>query len=412
MKERVEDLVGRRARMMWVSTFHSPASGSCARRSSGSATGKTFSIYDAADQKRLMTLVASDLDLDPKRFPARALLHWVSNHKNELRDRGGRGREARNKLEETYAAAYALYQRRLRDANALDFDDLIMLTVHLFQALPDVRETYRRRFRHVLVDEYQDTNHAQYALIHQLCAADLEDRAATTPWRADASRAELMVVGDADQSIYAFRGANIRNILDFEDDFPDARTILLEQNYRSTQTILTAANAVISRNEGRKDKRLWSDAGDGERIVGYVADDERDEAQFVADEIDTLRRRRVRGRRTSRCSTAPTRRPVCSRRCSSAPASPTASSVGSGSTSAARSATRWPTCGCSPTRRRGLAAPDHQRAQARHRRPRDRLHPGPRRAGAAHLLGGVAPRRRGARPRHPVADRRCAGSWR
>ena len=174
--------------------------------------------------------------------------------------------------DETYAQCYAEYQRRLRAANAMDFDDLIMNTVHLFQAWPDVRETYRRRFRHVLVDEYQDTNHAQYQLIKELTD----------------EQSDLLVVGDSDQSIYAFRGASIRNILEFEDDFPNATTILLEQNYRSTQTILSAANAVISRNAGRKDKKLWSAEGDGEKIVGYVGDDERDEAQFIADEIDRL----------------------------------------------------------------------------------------------------------------------------
>ncbi|GAB3251576.1 DNA helicase PcrA [Nocardioides dilutus] len=289
MKERVEQLVGRRARLMWVSTFHSACVRILRKEIERLGYGKSFSIYDAADQKRLMALVASDLDLDAKKFPAGALLHWVSNHKNELRDEQDAADEARTKLDETYAQAYALYQSRLRAANALDFDDLIMLTVHLFAEHPDVLETYRRRFRHVLVDEYQDTNHAQYALIHQLCAADLEDRdGGLDDAGPRAEPAELMVVGDADQSIYAFRGASIRNILDFEDDFPDARTILLEQNYRSTQTILTAANAVISRNEGRKDKTLWSDAGDGERIVGYVADDEHDEARFVAGEITTL----------------------------------------------------------------------------------------------------------------------------
>src|SRR6185295_1388930 len=192
-----------------------------------------------------------------------------------------------------YAAAYELYQRRLRDANALDFDDLIMTTVHLFQAFPEVREVYRRRFRHVLVDEYQDTNHAQYTLVRELCAHDV-GRPSADPDAPDVEGvepSELMVVGDADQSIYAFRGANIRNILQFEEDFPDARTILLEQNYRSTQTILSAANAVISRNKGRKAKNLWSEAGDGEQLVGYVADDEHDEARFVADEIATLGRR-------------------------------------------------------------------------------------------------------------------------
>ncbi|HEY9354398.1 MAG TPA: 3'-5' exonuclease, partial [Nocardioides sp.] len=200
-------------------------------------------------------------------------------------------KDARNHLEQTYVAAYKEYQKRLRQANALDFDDLIMSTVELFRAYPEVREVYRRRFRHVLVDEYQDTNHAQYALVHELCADRMDDTALTDTYAEDTPRAEpaeLMVVGDADQSIYAFRGANIRNILDFEQDFPNATTILLEQNYRSTQTILTAANAVIKNNKGRKEKALWSDAGNGDRIVGYVADDERDEARFVSDEIDKL----------------------------------------------------------------------------------------------------------------------------
>ena len=286
MKERVEDLVGKRARIMWVSTFHSACVRILRKEIERLGYKSSFSIYDAADQKRLMTLVVKDLDLDPKKYQPGPLLHWVSNHKNELRDAEEATKDARNKLEEQYAAAYTLYQRRLSEANALDFDDLIMLTVHLFQAFPDVREVYRRRFRHVLVDEYQDTNHAQYALIHQLCAAQLEETEHSGGERVEP--AELMVVGDADQSIYAFRGANIRNILDFEQDFPNATSILLEQNYRSTQTILSAANAVIGHNKGRKEKRLWSEAGDGERIVGYVADDEHDEARFVSEEIDQL----------------------------------------------------------------------------------------------------------------------------
>ncbi len=280
MRERVEELVGRRARIMWVSTFHS----SCVRilRKEIDKFGykSSFSIYDAADSKRLMTLVCRDLDLDPKRYQPRAVLNWVSNAKNELVDEEQAAKDAKNHLEETYAEAYKIYQRRLREANALDFDDLIMTTVHLFQAFPEVRETYRRRFRHVLVDEYQDTNHAQYALIRELCGHVNVD--------GGVEPSELMVVGDADQSIYAFRGANIRNILQFEEDFPNARSILLEQNYRSTQTILTAANSVISRNQGRKPKNLWSDAGDGDAIVGYVADDEHDEARFVSEEIDNL----------------------------------------------------------------------------------------------------------------------------
>ncbi|GAA1539330.1 DNA helicase PcrA [Nocardioides humi] len=294
MKERVAELVGNRARIMWVSTFHS----ACVRilRKEVEHLGyerlrSNFSIYDTQDQKRLIQLVCSDLELDPRRYQPGPVLHWISNQKNELREPDEVAAEARNTSDETYAAAYSAYQRRLREANAMDFDDLIMETVRLFQLKPDVRETYRRRFRHILVDEYQDTNHAQYALIHQLCGQDLEEHDPTTLDGLPADRvppAELMVVGDADQSIYAFRGADIRNILDFEKDFPDARTILLEQNYRSTQTVLSAANAVIERNESRKPKRLWSDAGDGEKIVGYVADDEHDEARFVSGEIDKL----------------------------------------------------------------------------------------------------------------------------
>ena len=289
MKERVEHLVGRRARIMWVSTFHS----SCVRilRKEIDRVGlkSNFSIYDAADSKRLMTLVLRDLELDPKKYQPNAVLHWVSDHKNELRDPEEAAKDAKNGFEEAYASAYTRYQRRLRDANALDFDDLIMTTVHLLQAFPDVRENYRRRFRHVLVDEYQDTNHAQYSLIQQLCGRPFEEgRALEESGPEHVEPSELMVVGDADQSIYAFRGADIRNIMDFEQDFPDATTILLEQNYRSTQTILNAANSVIGNNRSRKPKRLWSDAGDGERIVGYVADDEHDEARFVSEEIDRL----------------------------------------------------------------------------------------------------------------------------
>ncbi len=300
MRERVTDLVGNRARIMWVSTFHS----ACVRilrkeitqfnapsETYGGGLGfkSTFTIYDAADSKRLMTLVCRDLDLDVKRFQPRAILNWVSNAKNELQDFEEAAADAKNVQEETYAAAYKLYQERLRQANALDFDDLLMMTVVLFRTFPEVRESWRRRFRHVLVDEYQDTNHAQYALIHELCGDSLEDPLTTGSSGGErVAPAELMVVGDADQSIYAFRGANIRNIMDFEQDFPNAATVLLEQNYRSTQTILTAANNVIGHNEGRKPKRLWSDAGDGAKIVGYVGDDERDEARFVAEEIDRL----------------------------------------------------------------------------------------------------------------------------
>ncbi|MGI8615146.1 MAG: DNA helicase PcrA [Nocardioidaceae bacterium] len=280
MRERVVDLVGGRARIMWVSTFHSACVRILRKEISRFGYSSSFSIYDATDSRRLVTLVCRELDMDPKRHNPRAVLAWISNHKNELRDHEEVARSAASGLEESYASAYSLYQRRLREANAVDFDDLIMLTVHLLRAFPDVRETYRRRFRHVLVDEYQDTNHAQYALVRELCSP----AAGST----EVPPAELMVVGDSDQSIYAFRGANIRNILEFEQDFPDASTILLEQNYRSTQTILNAANAVISRNPHRRAKNLWSDAGDGPKIVGYVADDEHAEAQFVAEEVDRL----------------------------------------------------------------------------------------------------------------------------
>ncbi|WP_328996786.1 DNA helicase PcrA [Kribbella sp. NBC_01245] len=284
MRERVTELVGGRAKMMWVSTFHSSCVRILRRDIKRFGISSTFSIYDDTDSKRLMTLVCRDLDLDVKRYAPRAVLNWISTQKNELIDYEAAAAKASNHLEETYAECYKTYQERLAQANALDFDDLLMTTVNLFQAFPEVREYYRRRFRHVLVDEYQDTNHAQYTLIRELCA-DFEPGANDGPM---APPAELMVVGDADQSIYAFRGATIRNILAFEEDFTNAETILLEQNYRSTQNILTAANAVISRNEGRKAKNLWSDSGPGEQIAVYVADNEHDEAQFVADEIDRL----------------------------------------------------------------------------------------------------------------------------
>ncbi|WPB92602.1 DNA helicase PcrA [Streptomyces malaysiensis] len=278
MKERVEELVGPRANAMWVSTFHSACVRILRRESKKLGFTSSFSIYDAADSKRLMSLVCRDLDLDPKRFPPKSFSAKISNLKNELIDEETFAGQAADGFEKTLAEAYVMYQARLREANALDFDDIIMTTVNLLQAFPDVAEHYRRRFRHVLVDEYQDTNHAQYTLVRELVGTGTDE---TPP-------AELCVVGDADQSIYAFRGATIRNILQFEEDYPSARTILLEQNYRSTQTILSAANAVIERNENRRPKNLWTDAGAGTEITGYVADTEHDEAQFVADEIDRL----------------------------------------------------------------------------------------------------------------------------
>src|SRR5262245_4090112 len=274
----VTRLVGGRARIMWVSTFHSACVRILRAEYEHAGLKSTFSIYDADDSRRLMQLVARELDLDPKRYPARMLAAEVSNLKNELVDPEQAAAGASGAHQRTIAEAYQLYQRRLRESQALDFDDLIMATVHLLRSHPDVAEHYRRRFRHVLVDEYQDTNHAQYALVKELVG----------PGTDDLPPGELCVVGDADQSIYAFRGATIRNILEFERDFPDARTILLEQNYRSTQTILDAANAVISRNSDRKPKRLWSDQGTGELLTAYVADTEHSEADWVAREIDRL----------------------------------------------------------------------------------------------------------------------------
>ena len=267
---------------MWVMTFHSACVRVLRRESKRLGMTSSFSIYDAADSRRLMSLVCRDLDLDPKRFPPKAFSAKVSNLKNELIDpEDFAGQATADGFEKTLAEAYAMYQSRLREANALDFDDIIMTTVHLLQAFPDVAEHYRRRFRHVMVDEYQDTNHAQYTLIRELVGQPGEDPGAVPP-------AELCVVGDADQSIYAFRGATIRNILQFEEDYPQAGTLLLEQNYRSTQTILSAANAVIERNESRRPKKLWTDSGEGAKVIGYVADTEHDEAQFVAEEIDRL----------------------------------------------------------------------------------------------------------------------------
>ena len=285
MRERVEQLVGPSAQRMWVSTFHSACVRILRREAATLGLRTSFSIYDQADSQRLLTLVARELELDPKKYPAKALGHKISALKDELVDpdafaaSNGGGRA--DDFDTVLAQVYTRYQQRLQQANALDFDDLIMRTVHLLQAFPQVAEHYRRRFRHILVDEYQDTNHAQYVLVRELAGVGASDDDGV-------GRGELTVVGDADQSIYAFRGASIRNIMEFEADYPDATTILLEQNYRSTQNILEAANAVISRNHDRKPKRLWTASGAGPKIIGYVADDEHQEARFVAEEIDRL----------------------------------------------------------------------------------------------------------------------------
>ena len=279
MRDRVIDLVGPTATRMWVATFHS----ACVRILREQAhllpgLNTNFTIYDADDSKRLLGMIAKDLQINAQKFPPRLLAAAISALKTELTDPDAASDEAaatRNPFDRTIAEVYTEYQRRLRAANALDFDDLIGETVRVFTTHPEIAAYYRKRFRHVLIDEYQDTNHAQYVLISTLVG--------TGP---DAS--ELSVVGDSDQSIYAFRGATIRNIEEFERDYPQARTILLEQNYRSTQNILSAANAVISHNHGRREKKLWTDHGAGAKITGYVADNEHDEARFIATEIDAL----------------------------------------------------------------------------------------------------------------------------
>ncbi|MEZ2122468.1 UvrD-helicase domain-containing protein [Corynebacterium sp. CCM 9203] len=286
MRERVRALVGPSAERMWVSTFHS----TCVRILRQQAAlvdglNTNFSIYDSDDSRRLLGMIAKDMSLDAKKFAPRALANAISSLKNELVDPADAAAEASQSADRfgmTVAEVYAEYQARLRRSNAVDFDDLIGEVVGLLASHPEVAEYYRRRFRHVLIDEYQDTNHAQYRLVSELVGrVEAEGPHSVPP-------SELCVVGDADQSIYAFRGATIRNIEEFERDYPEARTILLEQNYRSTQTILSAANAVIARNAGRREKKLWTALGEGEPIVGYVADNEHDEARFIASEIDAL----------------------------------------------------------------------------------------------------------------------------
>ena len=278
MRERVQALVGPRGKSIWVSTFHS----ACVRilRQEAVAAGykPNFTIYDQSDSQRLVALIGKDLNLDPKRYAPRQIHAMISNAKNELMGPADYANQTTNHFEEVVAETYAIYQKKLHEGNVFDFDDLIMKTVELLQRHPEVKARYRSRFRHVLVDEYQDTNHAQYVLVRELVGTQSDGF----------PLAELCVVGDADQSIYAFRGATIRNILQFEEDYPSARTILLEQNYRSTQNILSAANAVITNNASRKAKNLWTDSGAGSAIITYEADDERDEAEFVMSEIRSL----------------------------------------------------------------------------------------------------------------------------
>ncbi|HET9258870.1 MAG TPA: DNA helicase PcrA [Acidimicrobiia bacterium] len=272
MKERVGQLVGGVVKSMWVSTFHSSCVRILRREASRLGYRSAFTIYDEADSLRLIRMVVKDLDLDSKRFPEKAMKAVISNAKNELIDFESFADQGDGFYHEQVADVYRLYQQRLVEASAMDFDDLLMVTVELFAAFPDVLSHYQQRFRYVLVDEYQDTNRAQYMLVKQLTAA----------------HRNLCVVGDSDQSIYKFRGADIRNIRDFEKDYPDARVIVLDQNYRSTETILDAANSVIANNTKRTPKHLWSDKGIGVPIVRFEAEDEHDEAGFIVDEVEKL----------------------------------------------------------------------------------------------------------------------------
>jgi DNA helicase-2/ATP-dependent DNA helicase PcrA len=272
MRDRVGQLVGRSVRAMWVTTFHS----ACARmlRVDAERLGysKGFTIYDQADSLRMLKRCLTELGVDPKRFPPRAVQAKISGAKNQLIDSDAYNEAATGEFEEIVAEAFPLYEKRMREANAMDFDDLLVRTVNVIELFEDVRERWRRTFRHVLVDEYQDTNHAQYRLL-QLLASE---------------HGNLMVVGDEDQSIYGFRHADVSNILDFDEDFKGAEVVKLEQNYRSTQTILKAANAVVERNRERRPKELWSEGEVGEKVQLNELRDEHEEARWVAAEIERL----------------------------------------------------------------------------------------------------------------------------
>ncbi|MHB1809482.1 MAG: ATP-dependent helicase [Solirubrobacteraceae bacterium] len=278
MRERVQRLIGEQTRGMWLMTFHA----ACARilRAQAELLGYTrsFTIYDQADSRRLVKRTLEDLGVDVKRFTPAAIQSQISHAKNRLRSPSRLREEAGSAFEELLAEAYRLYQRELEAHNAMDFDDLLAKTVQLFEAHQDVRRRYSHTFRHVLVDEYQDTNRAQYGLLRLLVDGEGEGE----------GHRNLAVVGDDSQSIYSFRGAEVRNILDFERDFPDARVVKLEQNYRSTQTILSAANAVIEHNESGIAKRLWSELGEGEQIAVRSLPDEHAEARFLVGEIERL----------------------------------------------------------------------------------------------------------------------------
>lgn len=274
MKERVERLVGKWGSLVWVSTFHSLCVRLLRMHIDRLGYGKDFTIFDETDQITAIKQALKELNMSDRQFAPSAVLGTISNAKNEMVDVSRYANQASDYWSRNVARVYEVYQRKLRENNALDFDDIIMLTVKLFESAPDVLEQYQEKFKYIMVDEYQDTNHAQYRLVRLLAA----------------KHRNLCVVGDDDQSIYGWRGADIRNILDFEKDYPDARVVKLEQNYRSTKNILNAANAVIAENTGRKQKRLWTENPEGAKITKYTAGDERDEARFVADEIMRLMR--------------------------------------------------------------------------------------------------------------------------
>ena len=279
MRERVTSLVGPVASRMWISTFHSACVRILRRDAERLGYRSNFTIYDQADSLRLVGYVVRDLGLDSKKFPPRAMQGYISTAKNELIDFETYASRPRTAMERRVADVYREYQSRLLAANAMDFDDLLLVAVNLLQACPDVLEHYRNRFRHVLVDEYQDTNAAQNELVLLLTKG----------------HRQVSVVGDSDQSVYGWRGADVRNILDFEQAFPDATVVVLEQNYRSTQVVLDAANAVIANNAQRKPKALWTDQIGGEPVVRYFAEDEHDEGSWVASEMRALHRRSAAG---------------------------------------------------------------------------------------------------------------------
>ncbi len=401
MRERVQDLVGNRARIMWVSTFHSACVRILRKEITKVGYKSSFTIYDAADSKRLMTLVCRDLDLDVKRFPPGAVLHWMSNAKNELQDPDDAAKDARNEQEETYAAAYRAYQERLRQANALDFDDLLMMTVHLFRAFPEVKENWRRRFRHVLVDEYQDTNHAQYALIHELCAPDPEadrdsDRATgradggrrrrpvdlRVPWREHPQHHGLR------EGLPRRRDRAARAELPLHPDHPH-RGQLGDRQQRGSQ----AEEAVERCRRRREDRR--------------VRRRRRARRGAVRRRGDRQAGRRGCGPRRRRGGVLPHQRPVTGVRGGVHPGRDAVQGRRRGALlRAPRGArrARLPAHAGQP-RRPGLAAPDPEHPQAWHRRPGRGVRGVLCRPGADHLLGGSPARRRGARSGHPVAER-------